>query len=86
MKKQLLVPACLLALAVTAAVDVRRVEEGDARVECRVDHCSRAVAVESPAEVVAAEAEARDLEIRSAETPELHGSSLRDRGLRPRRR
>src|SRR5206468_1018323 len=50
------------ALAVPAiAVDVGRVEEGDARVEGGIDDLTRPLQVEAAAEVVAAEADLRDL-------------------------
>ena len=45
-----------------AAVDVGRVEEGDAGVESGVHHRGRLVVVDAPSEVVAAEADDRDVE------------------------
>ncbi len=42
----------------TAAVALRRVEEGDPHVERRVDHGPRCREVEAPAEVVAAQTDA----------------------------
>ena len=49
-------------LAVGAAVDVRGVEEGDARVERAADDRSGRVVVDASAEVVAAETDDGDLE------------------------
>ena len=49
-----------------AAVDVGRVEEGDAGIQRRVDHRARPGEVEPPAEVVAAEAHGGDREIRAS--------------------
>ncbi len=62
----------LLALPVT--VDVGRVEEGHARVERRLDDGARARAVDAPAEVVAAEADDRDLRPVAAEAPDPHAA------------
>ena len=65
-----------LLAAATAAVDLRRVEEGHARVERGVDHGPRGRLVDPAAEVVAAEADDRHLETRAAELPCAHDCSL----------
>src|SRR5262249_37272154 len=59
-------------LAVTVAVRLGGVEERDPRVERRVDDVLRPRLVEPPAEVVAAEADDRDDEIRRADVPRAH--------------
>ncbi len=65
------------ALAVAApAVDVGRVEEGDPRVERRVHDRARGGGVEPPAEVVAPEPDARDLEIGAAEARGHHQAGI----------
>ena len=44
------------------AVDVRRVEEGDTRVECRVDHLFAGFGIDPPAEVVAPQSNYRNFQ------------------------
>ena len=75
-------PDDLLAAA-TAAVDLRRVEEGHARVERSVDHGPRGGLVDPAAEVVAAEADDRHLETRAAELPCAHDLQPMDCCLTP---
>jgi hypothetical protein len=65
-----------LLAAAAVAVDVRGVEEGDVRVERGVDHGSRGDLVDPPPEVVAAETDHRDLELRAAEPTRPHHGSL----------
>ena len=55
------------ALALAAAVDICGVEEGDPRGQRRIDDDPGRSLIEAPSEVVAAEADARDLQIGAAE-------------------
>jgi len=63
-------------LARAVAVDVRRVEEGDPGRERGVDDVTRARVVDAPSEVVAAEADGRDGELRCAEVPVFDEATL----------
>jgi hypothetical protein len=62
--------------APSAPVDVRRVEEVDAQVERLLDHGPGLIRADAAAEVVAAQADDRDFEARSAEATVLHVSLL----------
>jgi len=56
-----------------AAVDVGRVDEGDAQLQGLVQYRARRLVVEPAGEVVRAEADGGDEKARIAESPELHG-------------
>ena len=64
------------ALAVAVAVDVGRVEERDALGQRGLDDCARSFEVEPPPEVVAPEADARDLDAARTELLQAHASLL----------
>src|SRR5439155_9867926 len=61
-------------LAAAAAVDVRRVQEGDLRLECGLDDLPRLLEVEPAAEVVAPEADAGDADAARAEFLQAHAA------------
>ena len=61
-------------LRLAAAVDVGGIEEGDAQVDALVDDVAGALCVDAPAEVVAAEADGRNMR---PELPRLRYSTLR---------
>ena len=65
-----------LLAAALVAVDVRGVEERDARVERGVDHRARGLLVDPAAEVVAAEPDDGHLEVGAAEAARAHRGSL----------
>ena len=75
-----------LLAAAPVAVDVRGVEERDARVERGVDHRARSLLVDPAAEVVAAEADDGHLEIGAAEPPRAHREQPRERHVGQRKR
>jgi len=59
--------------AALIAVDVRRVEERHTRVQCAIDDCTRPFEIDPAAEVVAAEADDRDVWPFLAEAACTHG-------------
>jgi hypothetical protein len=61
----------LLRLAVTA-IDVGSIEEGDAEPDRLVDDAPRPLEIDTPAEIVAAEADKRDFEAGPAKGAVLH--------------
>ena len=65
-----------LLAAAAVAVDVGRVEEGDAGVERRVDHRARGGLVDPAAEVVAAEPDDGHLEVGAAQAAGAHPGTL----------
>src|SRR5260370_678974 len=62
--------------AAEIAVDVGRIEQGDAELECLVDDLARRLEIDAPAEIVAAQADDGDREAGASERALLHGRVL----------
>src|SRR5262249_36931361 len=75
----------LLLGAALVAVDVGRIEEGDAEIERLVDDAPRPFEVEPDAEIVAAEPDRRDAEAGGAEIAQFHRETPFERRM-PRTR
>src|SRR6266404_923999 len=62
--------------AAVVAINVRGVEEGDAEIQCLMHHLAGRIEIDAPAEVIAAEADGRNLKARFSQRAPIHRTSL----------